>query len=794
MVTFRDKQVFIDEKPVFLLSGEMHYFRQPKENWQHLIDEAKEMGLNCISSYVPWILHEEAEGEYCFEDNLDLGAFIDLCGENGLYFFVRPGPYIMAEMKKEGIPYWVAKKHPEAVPVGFEGEQRPCNTLDYLEPGYLEECRRWYRRVMQVIVPRLQCNGGNIIGVQLDNEIGMLNWVTNYPTLNDNVLRIFMGYLRAVYTEKTLKARYDFWGKEEQEVFAAMRAPKEEYSLEFHQDYGRFMRVYYARYVKELKTCAEECGVRDTPFFINIHGTGEARIFDFPLGISQLYEAYNQDEGLISGTDVYLGEPTEGKYQDLYVINAMTDAMNKKGNPLTSIEFESSDAPYCSLNGMRFHPSASSHKMLMCLSQNARMLSFYVFSGGENYLLRYPEEDGNGRMAFTGELHGFNSPVQPDGTRSYAFSYIADTAKAIHALNELIASSKQVLDNVSMAFIPDYFLTEAVYPKSEKMKEMYQNLKRLRCAGQIDHIGRALLGRHISFDGVDIQHEEIRPEKVLAVLSARYMAKEVQRKLAEFAQKGGRLLLYGEIPEYDMEGAPCTILMETMGLQAPEYIVNDAPVYYLSMKACGRLEGAAAMQCGRFAQVFDKDEDAILEIYGSQKMCGMIKNAGDGMICAITGDYPSHMQFWGQVFDALDIRPGLLADYERQGIYFAQTEGKDGQKLLYLLNLDYVDKTVDIKVKGETLFEGFVLRDKKSLILPLGVKTPCAVVLKSTAEIVGIDEDSITFRTSQPQDCIYLDTDRTVVLGEGYTVEKQEACTVIRTVKNGQKEICVGFV
>jgi len=112
MVTFKEKQIFIDGKPVFLLSGELHYFRQPRENWQHLLDEAKAMGLNCISSYVPWILHEETEGNYCFEDRLDLGAFIDLCNENGLYFFVRPGPFIMAEMKNEGIPYWVAKNIP----------------------------------------------------------------------------------------------------------------------------------------------------------------------------------------------------------------------------------------------------------------------------------------------------------------------------------------------------------------------------------------------------------------------------------------------------------------------------------------------------------------------------------------------------------------------------------------------------------------------------------------------------------------------------------------------------------
>ena len=488
MVQFSEKKILIDGKPVFLLSGETHYFRQPRSQWQHLLDEAKKMGLNCISSYVPWLLHEEKEGEYCFEDRLDLGAFIDLCKENGLYFFVRPGPFIMAEMKREGLPYWVAKKHPDAVPIGFDDVPSSLTNLDYLNPGYLSECRKWYQKVMQVIVPRLHCNGGNIIGVQLDNEIGMLNWVANSPMLNENTLNRFVAWLQNEYFPKELKERYPFSLTDSAVYVPAFRSPKEEYAVAFHFDFGRFLRGYYAEYVKILKGYAEEAGVHDTPFFINIHGTGESRIFDFPLGVSQLYEAYNQGEGLVSGTDVYLGEPTEGTYQDLYVANVVTDCMNKKGNPLTSIEFECSDGPYCSLSGLRYHPSATSHKMLMCLSQNARMLSFYVFSGGENYLLKEQEPDGNGRMAFTGQMHGVNAPLQPDDTHNFSFDFIAKTARTIHALNPLIASSRQEIDGVSLGFIPDYFLTEMIYPKSEKMKQIYQNLKRWRCAGVIDSI------------------------------------------------------------------------------------------------------------------------------------------------------------------------------------------------------------------------------------------------------------------------------------------------------------------
>lgn len=791
MVTFKEKQILIDGKPVFLLSGELQYFRQPRENWQHLLDEAKAIGLNCIASYVPWILHEETEGNYCFEDYLDLGAFIDLCDENGLYFFVRPGPFIMSEMKNEGIPYWVAKKHPEAVPVGFDGEQRPCTALDYLNAGYLEECRKWYKKIMEVIAPRLHCVGGNIIGVQLDNEIGMLNWVTNHPVLNHNVLNRFSKYLSKQYSEEELKNRYPFDINDAEKAHKAFRSPAEAYSVAFHFDFGTFMRRYYAEYAHILKQYAEESGIHDTPFFINIHGTGSGRIYDFPLGISQLYEAYNTDEGMISGTDVYLAEPTDGSYQDLYVINALTDSMNKKGNPLTSIEFECGDGPYSSSNGMRYHPSATSHKMLMCLSQNARMLSFYVFSGGENYLLNHPEKDGNGRMAFTGKLHGFNAPVQPDGTRNYAFDHISRTARAIHALNGLIASSRQKLDNVTMAFIPDYFLTETSYGASEKIRQINSNLKKWRCEGSIDSVARTLLGKNINFDAVDIQHEEIPADKTLVMLSARYMPRNIQQKLIDFTAKGGNLLIYGELPEFDLEGNSCTLLLDALKLSAPTYIPNNPPAYYLTLETCGSFEKAAPTQRGDSAQCFPMDQDAILTLFDSSLMCGMIKTIGTGKVCAITCDYPADMNFYSRVFAEMSIAPSLTANHFRQGIYLSRTESKDGQQLIYIINLDAASKTIDITMDGKVLFENFVLSEKSSYILPVNVKAAGTTILKSTAEIAAVGKESITFNLSQSNDVIILETDKVVLPGEGYKVSEQNGKTVILSLRQASSLLTI---
>lgn len=778
MIGFSDKKIQIDGKDIFLLSGELHYYRQSTENWQHLIDEAKSMGLNCIASYVPWILHEEKEGEYNFNGRLNLGSFIDLCAENGLYFVVRPGPFIMAEMKKEGIPYWVSEKHKSAVPVGFDGEAVLGNTLDYLNDGYLGECRKWYGQVMKIIVPRLNKNGGNIIGVQLDNEIGMLNWVTNKPVLNDNVLLRFTQYCQ----ENNLNDRYPFELNEQ--CYSQLRSPAEEIAIKFHMDFGKFLRRYYADYVAILREYAIDCGVTETPFLINIHGTGDSRIFDFPLGVSQLYTSYNQFDDIISGTDVYLGEPCEGTYQDMYVSNVITDAMNKNQSPLTSIEFGCSDGGYISFAEANINPTAPAHQMLLCLSQNMRMINFYVFSGGENYELTYPKADGCGRMAFTGQRHCLNAPIRPDMTRNYAFEHIKTAAKAIHAVNGLIGRSKQVIDGVTMGFIPDYFLTETAYPKSPSVALMHERLKNFRCAKRIDSVARGFLSNHIAFDAKDIQNDDITPAKLLFVLTARYMPEPLQKKLLNYITNGAQVLLYGELPEYDMDGNPCAILMNGLGLYSPKYIKNDEPSYYLSYNCSGRYAGVTASVRGTLAQVFQESDDAILSVAQDGGACGFKKSVGKGMVYAITCDYPSDMAFYRKMLSELNITPTVDAKYYRLGIYLALTQSEDNQNLLYVINLDSARKTVDITLKGEMLYKDFFLEQKASFILPINVQTSHGTILHSTAEFCGETKDSLSFRLTQFQDIINIKTTKTISPTDQYDVKKEGTITTIISKKN----------
>ena len=119
-----EKYFTLDDKPFFLNSAEMHYFRIDKKDWTHHIEKIKEAGCNAVSSYIPWDYHEKAEGEFDFTD---LCEWISLCKEAGLFNIVKPGPYILAEYVGAGIPAWFLDKYLSECAVknsnGFPGQK-----------------------------------------------------------------------------------------------------------------------------------------------------------------------------------------------------------------------------------------------------------------------------------------------------------------------------------------------------------------------------------------------------------------------------------------------------------------------------------------------------------------------------------------------------------------------------------------------------------------------------------------------------------------------------------------------
>ncbi|NLO09536.1 MAG: beta-galactosidase [Clostridiales bacterium] len=146
-----------DGQPWFPVMGEIHYSRVPKEDWKESLYKMKAGGVVIASSYVIWIHHEEIEGEYDFSGNKDLRSFVEACRECGLYFFIRIGPWIHGEVRNGGFPDWLLNK-------GYK--------LRYDDPGYLQEVKKYYSRIYDEVKGLFHKDGGPIIGVQIENELG----------------------------------------------------------------------------------------------------------------------------------------------------------------------------------------------------------------------------------------------------------------------------------------------------------------------------------------------------------------------------------------------------------------------------------------------------------------------------------------------------------------------------------------------------------------------------------------------------------------------------------------------
>ena len=151
-------QFVLDGKPFRVVSGEMHYPRIPRAYWRDRLRMAKAMGLNTITTYVFWNVHETQPGVYDFTGNNDVAEFVREAQQEGLYVILRPGPYVCAEWEWGGFPAWLLKDHGIVV-----------RTSD---PKFMQPAQRWIARMGQELAPLQIGNGGPIILTQVENEYG----------------------------------------------------------------------------------------------------------------------------------------------------------------------------------------------------------------------------------------------------------------------------------------------------------------------------------------------------------------------------------------------------------------------------------------------------------------------------------------------------------------------------------------------------------------------------------------------------------------------------------------------
>ncbi|XP_022050637.1 beta-galactosidase-1-like protein 2 isoform X1 [Acanthochromis polyacanthus] len=165
-LTANMSQFTLEGEPFRILGGSIHYFRVPRAYWRDRLVKMKACGINTLTTYVPWSLHQPEREGFNFHTQLDLEAYINLAAELGLWVILRPGPYISSEMDLGGLPSWLLQ----------DGSMRLRTT----HPGFTQAVNSYFDKLIPKVVPLQFKKGGPIIAVQVENEYGSFAKDQNY--------------------------------------------------------------------------------------------------------------------------------------------------------------------------------------------------------------------------------------------------------------------------------------------------------------------------------------------------------------------------------------------------------------------------------------------------------------------------------------------------------------------------------------------------------------------------------------------------------------------------------------
>jgi len=767
----KNEQFYLNGEPIFISGAEMHYFRVPKSEWRDRLIKIKASGCNVVSTYIPWCFHEKEEGNIDLTGSTlpekDLQTFLDLTQEFGFLVLVRPGPYVMSEIREHGLPFWLFERYPEVMAKRIDGTNHAI--VSYLNETYLSLVDKWYKAVFTILTPRQITHGGNIIMVQLDNEVGMFQWVMNHPDYSDFVLDLFSSYLENKYPLTKFQELFNTETKSIREfVYTNLKNPQKTNTLVLMNEFMLFHRDYFRDYLQALKSIGEKYGL-NVPVVVNVHGFHSIdyakRGTQYPIGLSQLLHT-SQINGMVLAGDYYIGNVVPDNYYDLLIANAFTKAVQPKYQPLFSAEFQSG----FQYNKPRLQPATQDLISRICIGNGMNGINYYMFVGGVNY------ED----IGILGYRHDWQAPISMKGDLRPHFYVITHLNEVINAYGKALLEAKPV-NHLHLGFIPDYFMTEY---NNQYNQEFTYRLRHLRETLMYNGLGKALAFHNVSFTGINLLDDaEIDVLKVptLLVVSFDYINKKIQRKLANYVKNGGKLLITPYLPTKDFNQNACTVLVDELNIKRVDR------KEWQSIRVVD-IDNVISM----ITETYD-EENSFAYIERNKQTVGFIKSYGQGKLvvfgAGIISEHDHHMDAYFEAVAQLGIDSIVKTD---DWLNVLVREGETGT-FLFINNLEEYDKNTTITYKGELLFEGKKLRIpiRKGLILPINWRITDDLLIKySTGEFTSciiyddiitlslqaLDEEWIVLETTHD---IFVENGRVVELGENnYKIFTKSNCEV----------------
>lgn len=550
MLSFDNRSYVSGGQRLFLISGEIHYFRVPRDQWADRLEKFKACGGNCVATYVPWLLHEPEEGRFSFDGQYDVEAFLDLCQQFGLWALVRPGPYQYSELACDGLPGWLCENYPQLLAHNADGQSFRPSSISYTHPLFLEKVKAWYDQVIPRLARHQTSQGGAVVAMQFDNELmGIHEWFGSWdynaetmglgrdegrwPRFLENkygtVSAAASAYGRSAKNWSELKPAREIGG-----VFARRRSAKDYQECYFQQ---------VADYAHQLVTWMREMRV-DVPM---VHNSGNPAMNGYFVEMQQRLGA-----GFLLGSDHYynLGlNWSQNNPTPQYAINCFLslEQLRLMGGPPTVFELPGGSS--CNFPPLTADDAAACY--LANLALGMKGWNYYIFTGG-------PNPPGAGT---TTDLYDYDAAVGPAGEVRPPYRVQQQLAKFV-SQHAWLAGADRVGDfHVGL----DYELLRAnkytgdagglLLPPAAAATLLRSGLLTSSfCAG-------------LSPRFADLRTDDLlgSTDLPLVVVSWDAMDQAIQQRLVKFVQAGGKLLIIGVLPTLDADFRPCTILRDWIG-------------------------------------------------------------------------------------------------------------------------------------------------------------------------------------------------------------------------------------
>lgn len=136
-ISYDGQSFTINGRRRWLFGATIDFGRLPRAHWRDRIRAAREAGLNALGVRVAWSQHESTRGEFDFQRDLDLRAFIQIITEEKLLAVLRPGPFIGAGWDAGALPGWLVDAHATTARTG--------------DPVFKDAVARWLGAVIKQV-------------------------------------------------------------------------------------------------------------------------------------------------------------------------------------------------------------------------------------------------------------------------------------------------------------------------------------------------------------------------------------------------------------------------------------------------------------------------------------------------------------------------------------------------------------------------------------------------------------------------------------------------------------------